>query len=324
MLTIGSLKLHSRFILAPLAGISDLPFRLLCRRFGCELAFIEMINCRSISHKSRRTLQMLAFVPLDKPLGVQLLGCEPKFILKGLEILRELKKQKKCRFDLLDFNAACPAKKVVCRGEGASLMREPERLREILKLVVKNSDVPVSVKLRAGWDEGSVNAREVALYCQEAGVKAVFIHGRTRMQGYHGSVDYKIISKAKKSLAIPVIASGDILSPELAKKMFDETGCDGIAVARGCLGNPWIFKEIESYLKKGALLIPPAPDEIKKTMVEHLKACVDYYNERNGVIIFRKFFSWYTRGFRKIRHLREKSSRAKTCLDMMHLIEAVA
>jgi tRNA-dihydrouridine synthase B len=323
MLSIGTLKLRSRLILSPLAGISDLPFRLLCRKFGCELAFIEMINCRSISHKSRRTLQMLEFTSLDKPLGVQLLGCEPKFILKGLDVLKELRKQKKCRFDLLDFNAACPAKKVVRRGEGASLIREPGRLREILKLVVKNCDVPVSVKLRSGWDENTVNAREVALYCQEAGVKAVFIHGRTRTQGYHGSVDYQVIAKAKKALEIPVIASGDIFSPQLAKKMLDETGCDGIAVARGCLGNPWIFDAIENYLKKGVLLPEPGPEEIKKVMTGHLKACVDYYQEKNGVIIFRKFFSWYTRGFRQIRHLREKSSRAKTSLDMTHLIEAV-
>lgn len=324
MLTIGSLKLHSRLILAPLAGISDLPFRLLCRRFGCELAFIEMINCRSISHKSRKTLQMLDFTPSDNPLGVQLLGCEPKFILKGLQTLKELKRQKKCRFDMLDFNAACPAKKVVRRGEGAGLMRDPQLLRDILKLVVNNSTVPVTVKLRSGWDDKSVNAREVALHCQDAGVKAVFIHGRTRAQGYHGAVDYKVISMVKKALGIPVVASGDIMSPQLAKKMFEETGCDGITVARGALGNPWIFKEIEAYLKDGSMLSPPSPQEIKETMIDHLKASVEYYRERNGVILFRKFFSWYTRGFKKIRHLREKSSRAKTALDMMHLIDAAS
>ncbi len=322
MLTIGDLTLHSRLILSPLAGISDLPFRLLCRSFGCELAFIEMINCRSISHKSRRTLQMLESDRLDKPLGLQLLGCEPKFILKGLEVLMSLKSKKKCRFELLDFNAACPAKKVVRRGEGASLMKEPQRLRDLLKLVVKNSDCPVSVKLRAGWDADSVNAREAALYCQDAGVCAVFIHGRTRMQGYHGSVDYQVIGKTKKALSIPVIASGDIFSPELAKKMFDETGCDGIAVARGCLGNPWIFNQIETYLKNGVLLPEPAAEEIRKVMAEHLKASIVYYGEKNGVIIFRKFYSWYTKGFRKIRHLRERSSRAKTFQDMMQIIEA--
>jgi tRNA-dihydrouridine synthase B len=201
-------------------------------------------------------------------------------------------------------------------------MREPERLSGILKLVVKASDVPVTVKLRAGWDEKSVNAREVALYCQEAGVAAVFIHGRTRMQAYHGTVDYKVIASVKKALDIPVIASGDILSAQLAKRMFDETGCDGIAVARGCLGNPWIFDSIEQYLKKGVLAPAPSPGEIRRVMAQHLKASIDYYGERNGVIIFRKFYSWYTRGFRKIRHLRERSSRAKSLQDMMSIIEA--
>jgi tRNA-dihydrouridine synthase B len=316
MLKIGSLKLKSKLIVAPMAGISDLPFRLLCRKFGAELCFVEMINCRSISYKSRKTQEMLSFGKLDRPLGVQLLGCEEKFILKALDVLKGYK------FDLLDFNAACPAKKVVRRGEGSSLMKEPKKLNKLLKIVVKNSAWPVTVKIRAGWDKESVNAGETALYAQDAGVNTLFIHGRTKAQGYSGNVDYEIIKKVKKSLGIPVIASGDILSAQLAKRMLDETGCDGLAIARGSLGNPWIFGEIKEFLKSKKITRKPGIDLIVKVMLEHLDASIDFYGEKNGVILFRKFFSWYTKGFRKVRPLRERSSCAKTRKDLVQIINA--
>lgn len=315
MLEIGSLKLPSNLILSPMAGISDLPFRLLNRKFGAELAFVEMINARSLGYKSKKTRLMLSTNAQDKPLGVQLLGCEPNFIQRAMDILQ------KYEFDLLDFNAACPAKKVTRRGEGASLLKEPRKLQQLLKLVVKNSRVPVTVKIRAGQDKDSLNAEEAALYAQDAGISALFIHGRTKTQGYSGTVDYKIIKAVKNALAIPVIASGDILSAQLAKKMFDETACDGIAVARGSLGNPWIFKEIKEYLAHGKMISRPSPAEIMQTMLEHLGLCIDFYGERVGVVIFRKFMSWYTRGFRKIRPLREKSSRVKTREEIIKLSE---
>ena len=315
MLMIGNLKLKSNLILAPMAGVTDLPFRMLCRRFGAEMAFVEMINCRSVSHKSRKTRHMLSTTVEDQPLGVQILGCEEKYILKALEVLRAYK------FDILDFNAACPAKKVARRGEGAALLKEPKKLSKILKLVVKNSKIPVTVKMRLGWDRDSVNAAEIALYAQDAGVSGLFIHGRTKAQGYGGSVDYKAIAKVKKALEIPVIASGDVFSAQLAKKMIDETNCDGLVVARGSFGNPWIFKEIKHFLKTGKVLAKPARAEIIKVMLEHLGASIAFYEERNGVILFRKFFSWYTRGIRNIRPLREKSSRAKTREEMIGLID---
>jgi tRNA-dihydrouridine synthase B len=314
MFKIGKLKLKSNLILAPMAGISDLPFRLLNRKFGAELAFIEMINCRSISHRSRRTHEMLNSNAKDKPLGVQILGCEEKFILKALEVLQGYD------FDVLDFNSACPAKKVVRRGEGASLLKDPKKLNKLLKLVVKNSKLPVTVKIRIGWDKDSINARETALYAQDAGVSALFVHGRTRTQGYSGVVNYGVIRDIKKALHIPVIASGDVFSPQLAKKMFDETGSDALNVARGALGNPWIFKEIEEYMKKGVLLARPDVNEIVKIIYKHLEALIAYYGERNGVILFRKFFIWYTKGFKKIRPLREECSRAKTNDDMVKII----
>jgi len=315
MLKIGSLSLKSRLILAPMAGISDLPFRMLNRKFGAELAFVEMLNCRSLSHKGRRTQEMLATNSKDRPLGIQLLGCEPKFILKAMDVLRQHS------FDILDFNAACPAKKVVRRGEGASLLKEPKKLRSLLKIVVENSGVPVTVKIRSGWDKDSINARDVALAAEEAGISGLFIHGRTKLQGYSGDVDYQIIRRVKKALSIPVIASGDILSAQLIQKMFAETDCDAVAVARGTLGNPWIFKEYERFLNNKKLTEYPEINEIVVTMAEHLNLCIGFYGEKVGVMKFRKFFSWYTKGFRKVRCLREESSRAKTKKEMINLIE---
>jgi tRNA-dihydrouridine synthase B len=252
----------------------------------------------------------------DCPLGIQILGSEEKYILRALEVLG------KYRFDILDFNSACPAKKVVRRGEGASLLKEPRKLYKLLKSIVKNSPLPVTAKMRIGWDRDSINAREVALCAQEAGVAGLFVHGRTKAQGYSGSVDYAVIREVKKSLSIPVIASGDIFSAPLAKKMLDETGCDGLAIARGSLGNPWIFKEIKEFLKSGKIVLAPEIKEVVKTMLEHLNASIAFYGERNGVVIFRKFFGWYTKGFRKIRPLREKSSRAKTKEELIEIIQS--
>lgn len=314
MLKIGKLKLKSNLILAPMAGITDLPYRMLCRRFGAELAFVEMINCRSISYKSKRTKQMLSTLPRDKPLGVQILGCEEQYVLKSMEVLRGYE------FDILDFNAACPAKKIVRRGEGSGLLREPKKFSKLLKLVVKESWLPVSVKIRLGWDKDSINAREIARIAQDCGASALFIHGRTKTQGYSGQVDYDAISEVKKVLEIPLIASGDVFSGLLAKKMMDETGCDGLAVARGSFGNPWIFKEIKEYLGHGKIASRPEKEEIAKVMLEHLDACVDFYGERNGIVIFRKFYTWYTKGLRKVRRLRERSSRVKTREEVVKII----
>jgi tRNA-dihydrouridine synthase B len=304
MLKIGSLELKSNLILAPMAGVTDLPFRMLNRRFGCEMAFTEMINCRSASHKSKKTKFMLSSKRGDRPLGIQILGLEPKYILRSLDVL------KKYDFELLDFNAACPAKKVTRRGEGASLLKEPRKLNNLLKLVVKNSKLPVTVKIRTGWDKDSAKTEDIALYARDAGISGLFIHGRTKIQEYSGQVDYDAIRRVKKVLDIPVVASGDCFSAQLIKKMFDETGCDGVAVARGALGNPWIFK--------GELR--PATDELIRVMREHLDSCCDFYGENVGVVIFRKFFAWYTKGLRKIRHLREESSRAKTKETMQKAI----
>ncbi len=298
-----------------MASISDLPFRMLNRSFGCECAFVEMINARCLGYKSIKTKQMLASEAKDRPLGVQLLGCEPEFIRRGMDIMASYV------FDILDFNAACPERKVTRRGEGASLLKDPEKLQKLLGIVVKMSPVPVTVKIRTGWDDKTVNAPEVASRIQDAGAKAVFIHGRTKQQGYAGTVDYGAIALVKKAVSIPVIASGDIFTARLAKKMFDETGCDGILVARGALGNPWIFQELEGYFTNGKAPARPTVSCISDVMQEHLRLCVDFHGERVGVVTFRKFFIWYTWGHHAVRHLRQHATSAKTLLQMQAVIE---
>jgi len=307
MLKIGSLKLKSNLILAPMAGVSDLPFRLLSRRFGCELGFIEMINVRSLSYKMKKTKKMLSTTPEDRPLGIQIIGCEEEFIVRAIDVLGSYE------YDILDFNAACPVKKVARRGEGAALLKDPKKLNRLLTLIVKNSSKPVTVKIRTGWDKDSINAKDSALASQDAGVSALFIHGRNREQGYSGEVDYGVIKDVKKALDIPVIGSGDVFTPELGKKMLDETGCDGLLVARGALGNPWIFKQRAEK---------PGTGEIADVMIEHMNSCIDFYDEAHGIRRFHKFFAWYTKGIPGVRPFREKAFRTKSKEGMLDIIRS--
>ena len=300
-----------------MAGVSDLPFRLINRKFGCELAFIEMINVRSLGHNSKKTRKMFSTCAKDKPLGVQILACEQKYMHRGLDIMKEFK------FDLLDFNAACPVRKVVGRGEGAALLKEPKKLNSLLKIIRKEFSVPITVKIRSGWDKDSVNAKDVALCVSDAGVDAIFIHGRTRQQFYGGAVDYKSIAQAKKVVKIPVIGSGDNFSPEQIKKMFDETGCDACVIARGSFGNPWLFLQSEEFLKNGKVIPRPPIKEVTAVMKEHLDKNVSFHGEKPGVVLFRKLFAWYTKYMYNVRPLREQATRAKTKAEMLALIHSI-
>jgi nifR3 family TIM-barrel protein len=318
MLKIGPLTIASSCILSPLASVSDLPFRLINRRLGCEVAFTEMVSARALIYENKTTLnKMLATDPADRPLGIQLLGRDPEVIRTALDKARDYE------FDIIDFNAACPVTKVTEKGEGASLLKEPKKIGVLLKVVVNNTSAPVTVKIRSGWDAASVNARDSALCAEDAGISALFIHGRTREQGYRGAVDYAVIRAVKESLRIPVIASGDALSPRLIKRLFDETGCDGVAIARGALGNPWIFKEASAFLKDGTLLERPNMDEIADIMIAHFNLIVDFHGEPMGTLIFRKFFSWYCKGIHGIRDLKTRAFGAKSRQQMLEIINKV-
>lgn len=315
MLEIGNIILPVPCVLAPMAGVSDLPFRILTRTFGAPMAFTEMIDARALSHNDKRTLRMLSSAPDDRPLGVQLLGNNEEHILKAIDILDGH------GFDLLDFNAACPTAKITRNGKGAALLREPRKLRDILKLLVCRSKVPVTVKIRAGWDSDSINAREVALYAEDAGVSALFIHGRTRTQGYSGTVDYLVIKEVKEALKIPVIASGDGVSLSFIRKMFNETGCNGVAIARGALGNPWIFREIIQFFQNGTFCERPDINERIEIMKRHMNLLVQYYGEKKSMSCFHKFFIWYTRGLSGMKPLRDKAFRTGTIGELLGAIE---
>jgi len=315
--TIGRLKLKSNLILAPMAGISDLPYRMLNRRFGAELAFTEMVNARSLSYSNVKALEMLSSEKGDRPLGIQLVGNEPEYLNRAIEKLRKYK------FDILDFNAACPERKVTAKGEGAALLKDLNKLKRMLKILVRESEWPVTVKIRSGWDKNTVNARDAALHAEDAGVAAIFIHGRTRNQLYSGQVDYRTIREVKDAVGIPVIGSGDVLSGPLAKKMFDETGCDGILLARGALGNPWLFKEIKEYLGNGTAPERPSKETVAKTITYHLNSCVKSFGAKRAVPAFRKFFCWYTRGLDNVRPLRVKACAASTKKEMLEIIKEI-
>lgn len=315
VLTLGTLKLPSRYVLSPMAGVSDLSFRLICREFGSFLAYTEMVSARALMFGNRKTFQFLSTHDDDAPLGIQFLAGDEEVLRSAVRAIEGY------RFDSLELNAACPVTKVVRRGEGAGLLKEPHRLYRLLAALVDASPVPVTVKIRAGWDEQSVNAVDVARMAEDAGVKGVFIHGRTREQGYGGQVSYGVIRDVKQAVKIPVIASGNIFSVRLASRMFSETGCDGVAVARGALGNPWIFRGLLRLEDDKESDRRPEVDELVRIMEKHLQLSIEEHGERTGVINFRKFFVWYSRGFSNVAGLRRGALNAKTKGEMGGMID---
>jgi tRNA-dihydrouridine synthase B len=274
-----------------------------------------MIHARSLSYENQKTMDMLRTEKSDRPLGLQLLGNEPPYLKSAIDVLEKIS----YKHDVLDFNAACPIKKIVQKGEGAALLKDRRQLSKMIKVLVKNSKVPVTVKMRLGWDN-SKKAVDIASTIENSGAVAVFVHGRTKMQGYSGEVDYESIAKIKNKLSIPVVASGNILNPQMAKEMFERTGCDGILVARGGLGNPWIYKEIKQFLNKGILSKRPLPADIARTMCEHLELFVKHYGNKYGIWRFRKFFVWYTRGMSHIKQLRCRVMHISGKKDMLEVI----
>jgi tRNA-dihydrouridine synthase B len=290
-MNIGRLHLKNNVFLAPMAGITDLPFRTIVRSFGCGLAFTEMVSASGLVRGTGKTFRYLASSPADRPLGVQLFGNDPETMAAAAGVAAER------GADLLDVNMGCPVKKVAKVGSGASLMRDPERVAAILRAVRNASVLPLTVKIRAGWNARQVNALEIGQIAEECGVDAVILHPRTADQGFGGRSDWGLIAALKGRLRIPVIGSGDVRCPEDADRMFGDTGCDGVMVGRGALGNPWLIGNILSHLS-GTGISVPSLSEREEIIQRHLTLAIDFYGEKVGTRDFRKHLLWYTKGLR--------------------------
>ena len=290
-LKIGSVTLDNQVILAPMAGVSDLPFRLLCKEQGAGLLGMEMVSAKAIMYGSRNTEALMEIHPGEGPVSLQLFGSDA-------DIVSEMAKRIEDRpFAILDINMGCPVPKVVNNGEGSALMKNPALAEKIIAKTVKAIRKPVTVKIRKGFDEEHVNAVEIAKAAEAAGAAAVAVHGRTREQFYSGQADWAAIEAVKKAVRIPVIGNGDVIDGETARRMMEETGCDGVMIGRAAKGNPWIFREVAAYLESGTEIPPPEPEEVKAAILRHADLQVKYKGEYIGIREMRKHIAWYTAGY---------------------------
>lgn len=289
-LKIGNVLLENNLILAPMAGVTDLPFRLLCKEQGAGLICTEMVSAKAIYFKNKNTENLMEIDERERPVSLQLFGSEPDLMA---EIARQIEPR---NFDILDINMGCPVPKVVNNGEGSALMKNPKLVHEIVSKVSKAIQKPVTVKIRKGFTEDSVNAVEIAKILEDAGAAAVAVHGRTREQYYSGQADWEIIRKVKEAVSIPVIGNGDVDSPQKAEALVKETGCDGIMIGRAVQGNPWLFSRILHYQQTGELLPGPGMEEIKEMILRHAKMQLEYKGNYTGMREMRKHVAWYTTG----------------------------
>lgn len=316
-LKIGNIELENRYILGPMAGVTDLPFRLLCKEQGAGLLCMEMVSAKAIYYNNRNTESLLEIHPDETPVSLQLFGSDPK-------IMSEMAKRIEERpFAILDVNMGCPVPKVVRNGEGSALMKEPKLVYEIVSALVKAIDKPVTVKIRKGFDDDHVNAVEIAKIIEEAGAAAVAVHGRTREQYYSGKADWDIIRQVKEAVSIPVIGNGDVTSPQKADVLVRRTGCDGIMIARGAEGNPWIFSEMIHWEETGELPSRPDKDEIREMMLKHARLQLKYKGEFCGIREMRKHVAWYTKGLKGAARLREKVNAVESLEELENLLTSL-
>ena len=316
-LKIGNVELENRYILGPMAGVTDLPFRLLCREQGAGLLCMEMVSAKAIYYNNRNTESLLEIHPDEQPVSLQLFGSDPA-------IMSEMAKRIEERpFAILDINMGCPVPKVVKNGEGSALMKNPKLVYEIVSAIVKAIDKPVTVKIRKGFDDDHVNAVEIAKIIEEAGAAAVAVHGRTREQYYSGKADWDIIRQVKEAVSIPVIGNGDVTSPQKADELVKQTGCDGIMIARGAQGNPWIFSEMIHWEETGELPPRPDKDEVREMMLRHARLQLEYKGEFSGIREMRKHVAWYTKGLKGAARLREKVNALESLEELENLLTSL-
>ena len=309
---IGNVTLDNKVFLSPMAGVTDLPFRLICKEQDCGMLYTEMINAKALCYDDQNTKKMLKIEEEEHPVAVQIFGSDPAFMGGAAEILNEHPNE------ILDINMGCPAPKVIKNGDGSALMKNPKLAEEVLKSVVKNSKKPVTLKIRKGWDDNNINAVEIAKIAEASGISALAIHGRTREQYYSGKADWDIIAKIKESINIPVIGNGDVFEVEDAINMINKTNCDAIMIGRGAQGNPWIFKRINHYMKTGEILPEPTGEEKINTALKHLKLAIDEHGEYVAVREMRKHIAWYLKGLRGSARLRDEINKIESYEEVVN------
>ena len=313
-LNIGGVPLKSHAVLAPMAGVCDRAYRELCVRFGAAYCVSEMVSSKALSFNSKKSEELMEISDLERPCGIQIFGDDPKCMADAAKHALENKP------DIIDINMGCPAPKISSNGSGSALMKNPRLCGEIVKAVTAVTDIPVTVKIRKGWDDDSVNAVEVAKICESAGAAAITVHGRTRQQYYKPPVDYDIIRAVRESVSVPVIANGDIDSAERAKKVMDITGCDLVMIGRATLGNPWIFSQINAYLENPNVKIhTPDLEERLGVMIEHIGKMVEYKGEHMAMLQARKLVVGYFKGMKGAAALRNEAGKIKTLDDLYEL-----
>ncbi len=311
---IGDIKLDNPYILAPMAGVTDLPFRLLCREQGAGLLCMEMVSAKALQYNNKNTKALMTIHPQEHPVSLQFFGHEPDVISE------QAKRYEHLPFQILDINMGCPVPKIVNNGEGSALMKNPKLVYEIVSQTVKAIEKPVTVKIRKGFDENHVNAVEIAKIIEEAGAKAVAVHGRTREQYYSGKADWDIIRQVKEAVSIPVIGNGDVTSGESALAMRAQTGCDGVMIGRGSQGNPWIFSELREYEKTGVMPPRPSAAEIRDTMLRHARLQIEFKGEYLGIREMRKHVAWYTKGMKGSAKLRDAINLVESYEELEELL----
>ena len=316
-INIGSVKIEKTAALAPMAGVADRAFREICKEWGASYTVTEMASSKGLCYNDLKTPELLELSPAEHPSGIQLFGEDPDFMGRATKIALEFKPE------IIDINMGCPAPKIVNNKSGSALMKTPEIASEIIKSVVKNSTVPVTVKIRKGWDKNSVNAVEFAKMCEESGASAVCIHGRTREEMYSGQVDMDIIKSVKSALKIPVIANGDIVDIESAKRMYEYTNCDLIMIGRGACNKPWIFEEIRRAFYNTGEPLTLTLEEKMQVMKKHITLLCEYKGEGSGMTQSRKHVAWYLKGFPNGATLRRMSNELRTLKDLDNLIDKI-
>lgn len=311
---IGNVELENPYILAPMAGVTDLPFRLLCKEQGAGLLCMEMISAKALQYKNKNTRALLSIHPEEYPVSLQLFGSEPDIISEQAKRIEELP------FQILDINMGCPVPKVVRNGEGSALMNNPRLVYEIVSQTVKAIEKPVTVKIRKGFDDDHVNAVEIAKVIEDAGASAVAVHGRTREQYYSGKADWDIIRQVKEAVSIPVIGNGDVTSGEDAAAMRKQTGCDGVMVGRGAQGNPWIFSQLREYHKTGVMPEKPDVEEVCRMMLKHAKMQLEFKGDYIGIREMRKHIGWYTKGMKGASKLRARINQVESFEELEALV----